>query len=326
MELAKSTFFSTHFCMVYLIVDLNFVETKINYNEEYAKLSENQFKKIKLAFENLNLDLRLVTEQSEQSNWRVFLEEQEHKSNLIHFIKKPLGTSFHAQGEKLIFVDVEKYLKKKDSKSSAVKSAVSKAQALSFSELKEGDPVVHALHGVAIYVGLKVMNITGVDAEYLELMFKGKDKLFLPIYRLNQVHKYTGAGKTPTLDKLGGKGWLKTKAKVQKRLREIADELVKLYAKRTLTQRAVYDVDNEDIHSFINAFPYQDTPDQAKTIQDLLEDFSQPKPMDRLICGDVGFGKTEMAMRAAFVVASQKKQVAVLAPTTILTFQHFENF
>lgn len=287
--------------------------------------SETQYKKLKTKFEDKNIDLKWAG-LDQTHEWQEFVDDQDQNRQVIHYVPRALDLSYHATGERLVFIGSEHFLKKSEGRSHSVKSAISKAQALSFSELKEGDPVIHALHGVAIYLGLKVMNIGGAEAEFLELKFKDNDKLFLPIYRLNQVNKFSGAGKNPPLDKLGGKQWGKTKAKAQKRLREIADELVKLYAARKLSKRPVFNADTDEITEFVNAFPYQDTQDQAHAYTDLKEDLETPQPMDRLICGDVGFGKTEMAMRAAFIVASQKRQVAILAPTTILTFQHFESF
>ncbi len=285
--------------------------------------SETQFKRLSLAFEEHGLQLSWITNATPLSQLR---DQQAQNKKLVHFLNHTLDTSFHSLNEAIAFIGVEHFLKKSEARKTQIKAEISKAEALSFSELREGDPVVHTQHGVALYLGLKVMNIGGVEAEFLELKFKDNDKLFLPIYRLNQVHKYAGAGNNYLLDKLGGKQWEKTKAKVQTRLREVANELVQLYAKRMALSRPLYDVESEDFLKFEDSFPYEETSDQLKALEDIKGDFSRPRPMDRLICGDVGFGKTEVAMRAAFLVASQKKQVAVLAPTTILTFQHMETF
>lgn len=285
--------------------------------------SETQFKRLALAFEEHALQLKWVLEPTPLT---VMREEQTQNKKIVHFLNHPLDTSFHSLSEALAFIGVEHYLKKSEARKTQIKAEISKAEALSFSELREGDPVVHTQHGVALYLGLKVMNIGGIEAEFLELKFKDNAKLFLPIYRLSQVHKYAGAGNNFLLDKLGGKQWEKTKAKVQTRLREVANELVQLYAKRMALTRPTYDVNNADFAQFEDSFPYEETVDQIKALDDIKADFSRERPMDRLICGDVGFGKTEVAMRAAFLVASQKQQVAILAPTTILTFQHMETF
>ncbi|MCB9072678.1 MAG: transcription-repair coupling factor [Bdellovibrionaceae bacterium] len=279
-------------------------------------VSEMQLKRLSPAFEKAQIPLKVfdVVNELTQSN------------SAVSFIQGRLSGGFHFLGENCVFVGSEYFLKKSDRRPTQVQEAMDQAQALSFSELNEGDPVVHVQHGVAIYVGLQVMNIGGVEAEFLELRFRDKEKLFLPIYRLNQVNKYLGAGSNPILDKLGGKQWEKTKTKVQTRLREVANELVQLYAKRQQIHRDPYAVDDESVHSFEDAFPYEETPDQLRAINDIKNDLLKDRPMDRLICGDVGFGKTEVAMRTAFIVASQKRQVAILAPTTILTLQHYETF
>jgi len=285
--------------------------------------SETQFKRLQGPFHTENLNLVWHEEPPSISDLR---DLQYSDKKLVHFIKGDLDTSFQSLSEACVFISFEHFLRKTEGRTSSIKAELSKAEALSFSELKEGDPVVHTQHGIALYLGLKVMNIAGIDAEFLELKFKDNDKLFLPIYRLSQVHKYTGAGSSPILDKLGGKGWEKTKVKVQTRLREVANELVELYAKRQSLTRPAYDVNSQDALAFEEAFPYEETPDQLRALKDIRGDLEKSRPMDRLICGDVGFGKTEVAMRAAFIAASSRKQVAVLAPTTILTFQHYETF
>ncbi|MBY0314164.1 MAG: transcription-repair coupling factor [Bdellovibrionales bacterium] len=283
--------------------------------------TETQYQRLQPAFLLEGLKLRFIDDATVP-----FIDEQENDKSIVHFIRGHIDSSITYASENLVIIGLEHYLKKAEKKTTQIESELSKAQALSFSELRDGDPVVHTQHGVAIYMGLKVMNLTGVDAEFLELKFKDNDKLFLPIYRLNQVHKYTGAGAHVMLDKLGGKGWEKAKAKVQTRLREIATELVALYARRQMVQRPAYNVNAPEVQNFEDAFPYEGTPDQLRAINDIKKDLSRTKPMDRLVCGDVGFGKTEVAMRAAFMATTQGKQVAVLAPTTILTFQHYESF
>ncbi len=285
--------------------------------------SETQFKRLANSFQENQLLLSWV---DQPVPFSVLKQQQKTDKKRVHFLLKPLDTSYQALIETCAFIGAEHFLKKTEGRPSTVKTAMSQAEALSFSELREGDPIVHSQHGVALYCGLKVMNIGGIEAEFLELKFKENAKLFLPIYRLSQVHKYSGAGAHFILDKLGGKQWEKTKAKVQTRLREMANELVQLYAKRMALTRPPYDVETEDITKFDDAFAYEETADQLKALEDIKSDFSRERPMDRLICGDVGFGKTEVAMRAAFLVASQRRQVAVLAPTTILTFQHMETF
>ena len=206
------------------------------------------------------------------------------------------------------------------------KEATKRGKHLSFGELNENDYIIHVLHGVGQFKGLVKMPLAGVEAEFLKIEFRDKDKLFLPIYRIHQIHKYAAEKFNPSLDKLGGSRFANIKTKSKRRLREMAHDLIKLYAQRSQCKRSPYQIQLEDITDFFNAFPYQETEDQIVAIEDIMKDMSSEKPMDRLICGDVGFGKTEVAMRAAFVAATNQKQVAVLAPTTVLTMQHLTTF
>ncbi len=190
-----------------------------------------------------------------------------------------------------------------------------------FRDLKIGDMVVHVDHGIGVFVGLKKLSV-GADAqEFMELRYAGEDKLFVPVERLDLVQKYSGAVK-PSLDKLGGTTWEKARTRVKKTMRDMADELLKLYASRKAVQGHAFNVDTHWQEEFEGAFEYDLTPDQATAIADIKKDMESSTPMDRLLCGDVGYGKTEVAMRAAFKAVMDGKQVAVLAPTTVLAFQH----
>lgn len=251
------------------------------------------------------------------------LKSQSHPKAIYFYLQKH-GPSFHLPSEDLALFSFDHFLNFSKPKESANKKASDRARHLSFGELKENDFVIHSIHGVAQFKGLETMLVAGVDSEFITLEFKDKDKLFLPIYRIHQIHKYTAERVAPQLDKLGGSRFANVKTKTKKRLREIAHDLVKLYAERSQTKRAPYKLDSSDVTDFFNAFPYQETQDQLAAMEDIVNDLSSDKPMDRLICGDVGFGKTELAMRAAFIVAHNRKQVAFLAPTTVLTMQHFE--
>ncbi|MBF0493315.1 MAG: transcription-repair coupling factor [Deltaproteobacteria bacterium] len=196
-----------------------------------------------------------------------------------------------------------------------------------FEELREGDYVVHLEHGIGLYQGLKSLKLGNVEGEFLLLEYLGKDKLYIPIYRLNQIQRYTSEGGfVPQLDKLGGTGWSKAQEKAKKSIQSIAGELLKIYAARELQQRPPYLEGVEELEQFEMAFAYEETPDQEKAIQDVVRDLENDKVMDRLICGDVGFGKTEVAMRAAYKAVLNHKQVAILVPTTILAFQHYQTF
>ncbi|HEU4685691.1 MAG TPA: transcription-repair coupling factor [Nitrospira sp.] len=197
----------------------------------------------------------------------------------------------------------------------------------SLEDLNVGDYVVHVQHGIAKYQGLKRLSVQDFDSDYLILEFFGGDKLYVPLDRLNQVQRYSGAeGHVPRLDRLGGTTWAKTTARVKKDIEEMAHELIDLYANRELAKRQSYGYESTLYHEFEAAFEYEETADQLKAIEDITRDMESSKPMDRLVCGDVGYGKTEVAMRAAFKAVESNRQVAVLVPTTLLAHQHYDNF
>jgi transcription-repair coupling factor (superfamily II helicase) len=192
-----------------------------------------------------------------------------------------------------------------------------------FRDLKAGDLVVHVDHGIGVFVGLKRIEV-GIDAqEFMELRYAADDKLFVPVERLDLVQKYTGASR-PALDRLGGTTWEKAKTRVKKAMRDMAEELLKLYASRRAVPGHAFSPDSHWQQEFEDAFEWELTIDQQNAITDIKRDMESPTPMDRLLCGDVGYGKTEVAMRAAFKAVMDGKQVALLAPTTVLAFQHLK--
>ncbi|MCU1454065.1 MAG: transcription-repair coupling factor, partial [Acidimicrobiales bacterium] len=194
-----------------------------------------------------------------------------------------------------------------------------------FDDLKAGDHVVHHQHGVARYAGMVKRTIGGVERDYLLLEYRGADKLYVPSDQVDAVRHYSG-GDTPTLSKLGGGDWQQKKAKVRAEVELVAQELVVLYQKRLHTEGHAFPMDTPWQRELEDAFPFRETPDQQKAIDDVKADMEAPVPMDRLVCGDVGFGKTEVAIRAAFKAIQDGKQVAVLVPTTLLATQHFQTF
>lgn len=196
-----------------------------------------------------------------------------------------------------------------------------------FRDLKKGDYVVHVDHGIGRFEGLQVIEAAGAAREFMLLIYADNAKLFVPVERLDLVSRYSsGEATQPTLDKLGSIGWQKTKAKAKRAMRDMADELLKLYAERKLVKGFAFSADSPWQEEFEDAFPYDTTDDQATAIDDVKKDMESHQPMDRLLCGDVGFGKTEVAMRAAFKAVMDSKQVAVLTPTTVLAYQHYETF
>ena len=195
----------------------------------------------------------------------------------------------------------------------------------SLQELKPGDPVVHEDHGVGRYRGLSSMDIDGVPADFLHIEYAGDASIHLPVEELDRLHRYTGE-ETPSLNRLGSEKWKKTRERVQHDLLDMAHELVDTEAARQRAGREPFALAGallDAYEEFAARFPFEETDDQAEAIRQVLADLQRGKPMDRVICGDVGFGKTEVAMRAAFVVGRAGRQVALLAPTTVLANQHF---
>src|SRR5207245_310081 len=196
-----------------------------------------------------------------------------------------------------------------------------------FRDLQAGDYVVHEEQGIGQYQGLKEINQGDGNAEFMLLEYAEGARLYVPLTRLDLVQKYRSSeGAKPALSHLGTAAWAKTKARVRKAMQDMADELLKLYAERKMAEGHAFSPDSEWMREFEDAFEYSETEDQELAITDVKRDMESSQPMDRLLCGDVGYGKTEIAMRAAFKVISDNKQVAVLAPTTVLAFQHYETF
>jgi transcription-repair coupling factor (superfamily II helicase) len=197
----------------------------------------------------------------------------------------------------------------------------------SFSDLRTGDYVVHEDHGIAQLLGFETREVAGVTRDYLLLAYRGDDRVYVPHEQIGKVSRYIGAdSKAPALSKLGGKAWDNLKTRARTHLREMAGELIQLYAQRQTRPGVAYDVDHEWVERLESEFPYRETEDQRTAIEAVKEDLEAPRPMDRLVCGDVGFGKTEVAVRAAFAVAVSGKQALMLVPTTVLAQQHWNTF
>lgn len=243
-----------------------------------------------------------------------------------------LSSSYCFEDAKIVFITEDSVFGKKTHRDSnqgkSPQASLGKdLKRASLDDLQTNDLVVHVEHGVARFEGLTKLKSGGLIADYVLLKFAGSDKLYLPIYRLEKIQKFVGSpGSNPALDKLGGTGFEKNKAKAREAVKDIAANLLNLYAKRASSPGHNYVVPEEMYAEFESAFPYDETRDQLKAIRDVESDLTQSTPMDRLVCGDVGYGKTEVAMRAAFIVASENKQVAVLVPTTVLSEQHLQSF
>jgi len=194
-------------------------------------------------------------------------------------------------------------------------------------ELTIGSPVVHMEHGVARYLGLKTIKTGAIEAEYITLEFAGSDKIYVPVTSLHLISRYTGSNPDNiSLQKLGSKQWEKIKEKANREIRDVAAELLDIYGRRQAAKGFSFNPPEKEFQKFRDDFPFEETPDQTRAINQVIQDMTSSQPMDRLICGDVGFGKTEVAMQAAFLAANSGKQVAILVPTSLLSSQHYENF
>lgn len=212
-------------------------------------------------------------------------------------------------------------------KKSLVSQAYKEGEKIVFADLKVGDYVVHKNYGIGIYTGVNTITADGVTKDYIKLKYQNDDILYVPINQLDTIRKYIGGDSlSPKINRLSGKAWQETKARVKKNLREVARELIELYAKRQKTRGFSFSKDTPWQTQFEEKFPYQETDDQLRCIEEVKKDMEAPKPMDRLLCGDVGYGKTEVAIRAAFKAVMDQKQVAYLVPTTVLAQQQYEEF
>ncbi|MFD1021148.1 transcription-repair coupling factor [Thalassobacillus hwangdonensis] len=259
------------------------------------------------------------------------MEAVVQKEELSLPVSKPVITignprsGFEMPMHKLVVLTENELFKKRTSKPKR-KQKISNAERIkNYQELKVGDYVVHANHGIGKYLGVETLEMNGVHKDFMVVKYSGNDKLFVPIDQIDLIQKYVGSeGKEPKVYKLGGSEWTKVKRKVQSSVEDIADDLIKLYAEREASRGHAFSEDSEMQREFEASFPYQETDDQIRCIEEIKEDMEKIRPMDRLLCGDVGYGKTEVAIRAAFKAVSEGKQVAILVPTTILAQQHFE--
>lgn len=269
--------------------------------------------------------------QTQLDRVKFLLEQRELRSYQI--VLGALSGGFRWPAEGLVFLTDSEILGTVRGKSRTRARASSNESAAAdwsglqnLTDLSPGDAVVHVDHGIGRYQGLARLNLSGADADFLLLEYAGKDKLYLPVYRMNVVQKYVGAGEGLALDKLGGTAFAKAKEKVREAVKRLALDLVELYAQRKIQAGIAFNPRDSAMREFEAKFPFEETPDQIKAIDNTLSDLSSGRVMDRLICGDVGYGKTEVAMRAAFRAVSDGKQVAILVPTTVLATQHELSF
>jgi transcription-repair coupling factor (superfamily II helicase) len=244
----------------------------------------------------------------------------------LRLVLGDIAAGFRLPDEKLAVVAEEEIFGQRVRRR-GLAAARAKALLSTLAELKEGDFVVHADHGIGRYRGLQHLQMGRIEGDFLHLEYAGADRLYVPVDRIEKVQKYVGSeGHIPRLDKMGGGAWEKAKVKARAAVEELARDLLKIYALRQMAEGFRYAPPDRLFREFEAAFPYEETPDQLAAIGDVLNDMESERPMDRLICGDVGYGKTEVAIRAAFKAALDGRQVAVLVPTTVLARQHGETF
>ena len=258
-------------------------------------------------------------------NMKVVESDFEHiVSNQVNLVSQPLRAGFIYQdyvfltaNELFVIKEKQKKYRTKFKYSSTISDV---------NKLEIGDYVVHNVHGIGVYNGIKTLSTSGIVKDYVEVLYQGEDKLYIPVEKIDLLSKYTGKeGYAPKVNKLGGNEWEKTKNRVKKKVQDMADDLLQLYAEREARKGFAFSPDNDMMLDFESEFPYELTPDQKRAIVQIKEDMEKSAPMDRLLCGDVGFGKTEVAFVAAFKAILDSKQVLFLCPTTILSNQHYEN-
>jgi len=269
-------------------------------------------------------DAACVADFKPEAREATLLRQIDHRIPTI--VVGELLEGFEAEVENLILFGDHDLFDESDLLARPAKSKAKTASFISdFRELKPLDYIVHVDHGIGQFLGVKQMVSEGLTREFMILNYYGDAKLYVPLERLDLIQKHSGGGigAKPQLDKLGGTTWIKTKARVRKSMRDMAEELLKLYAERRISPGFAFSPHGHWHEEFEEAFEFAETPDQLTAIQDVYRDMESELPMDRLLCGDVGFGKTEVAMRAAFKAAFDGKQVALLAPTTVLVYQHY---
>lgn len=235
-----------------------------------------------------------------------------------------LSTGFELPQAKIVVLTERDILGRQKKK---IRRAAKEQQITAFRDIKIGDYVVHVNHGIGKYVGVETLEVGGVHKDYLLIRYAGEDKLYVPTDQVHLLQKYIGSeGQAPRLNKMGGSDWLKAKNRAKSAVKDLAEELLKLYAEREISEGYAFSPDTPWQKEFEEAFPFEETPDQLRAVEEIKKDMELSKTMDRLLCGDVGFGKTEVAIRAAFKAIMDGKQVAVLVPTTVLAQQHYQTF
>ena len=286
---------------------------KSNYAVVFLGVNDERAKKLKQVLEDYEIIATILTDKEFVISGNASIMEGD------------LQTGFELPMQKLAVITEEELFKKRVKKQVRRQKLSNAERIKSYSELEVGDYVVHVNHGIGKYLGIETLEINGIHKDYLNIRYQGSDQLYVPVEQIDQVQKFVGSeGKEPKIYKLGGSDWRRVKKKVESSVQDIADDLIKLYAEREASEGYAFSPDGEMQKEFELAFQYQETEDQIRSIHEIKKDMERLRPMDRLLCGDVGYGKTEVAIRAAFKAIADGKQVALLVPTTILAQQHFE--
>ena len=245
----------------------------------------------------------------------------------VNLIEGNLRHGFHFVDEKVLLITEHEIFQKKLKRRFRRQHASNAERLKDYNELEKGDYVVHHIHGIGQYLGIETIEIKGIHRDYVSVQYQNGDQISIPVEQIQLLSKYISSdGKAPKLNKLNDGHFKKAKQKVKNQVEDIADDLIKLYSERSQLKGFAFSADDEDQHAFDDAFPYVETDDQLRSIEEIKRDMQASQPMDRLLVGDVGFGKTEVAMRAAFKAVNDHKQVVVLVPTTVLAQQHYTNF
>ena len=282
--------------------------------------TKEKAKKLKALLEEKEIPCKL----EEKLNQTIIVKSRE---KLVTISIGKLSSGFENYDVNQIVIDANELISGEKRKRRITNTVFKEGEKIVFADLKQGDYVVHRRYGIGIYIGVNTIKADGIVKDYIKIKYKDDAILYIPTSDLDSIRKYVGGDKIkPNINKLGSKDWENTKNRLKNNLREVAKELIELYAKREKSQGFRFSKDTPWQKEFEDKFPYQETDDQLRCIEEVKKDMESPKPMDRLLCGDVGYGKTEVAMRAAFKAAMDGKQVAYLAPTTVLAEQQYQEF
>ena len=272
-----------------------------------------RLKKVRSVLEDYDMEAEIIASSAQVQSGKIYLVDGE------------LANGFEMPLQRFAVITDSELFKQQAKKKTRAQKLTNAERIKSYSEIKPGDYIVHIHHGIGRYVGIETLEVKGVHKDYLHIVYKADDKLFVPVDQIDLIQKYIASEeKEPKLHKMGGAEWKKTRTKVSAAVQDIADDLIKLYAEREALKGFAFSEEQDMQRQFEAEFPYEETIDQLRSINEVKRDMEKERPMDRLICGDVGYGKTEVAIRAAFKAVLDGKQVAFLVPTTILAQQHFE--